>query len=308
MKSTESLFDASRCLFTGSVTDSSEHVIPRWLQSRFQLGEQTMVIPNGTQLKYRLHKVPADRGANNKFGRIEERISRGVFVPDEVYLWALKIHIGCIYRDATLRVDIRDKNSEYVLDVSDFEQEVWLFQKLFQSWAEGGHTSPSPFGSVFIVDSLFARPTFDFMHCLRTGTVGINIGDKFILVLLWDQGEAGRSNMLDIWRDWHVKNTMSMIGTEEHEANAYMAHHVWACECAYGAFRRRRPFRFVAGPSTISLVPSLSESSGKPFDPGEYKSICRNFGLDLLHSDGEIGNRYTQLYDVRLQRTEPTAS
>jgi len=302
MEKSKSLYDASSCLFTGSVTDSDEHVIPRWLQSRFQLGEQAMIIPNGTELKYKLHKVPADKTANARFGEIENRISRGILIPHEVYLWALKIHIGCIYRDATLRMDIRDQQSEFLLDVSDFQQEVWLFQRLFENWSNGGHTDPSPFGTVFIVDSLFPKPTFDFMHCLQTGTVGINIGDKFITVLLWDQGEAGRSNMFEIWRDWHVQNVRSKAGTEDHEATAYMAHHTWSCECAYGAYRRRQPFRFVVTPQTVTLIPPMSRRPEKQFDPALYKRICRNFGLDLLESAGETGIRYTQLYNVQLQR------
>jgi len=261
-----------------------------------------MIIPNGTELKYKLHQVPAERVANNKFGEIEDRISRGIFVPEEVYLWTLKIHIGCIYRDATLRMDIRDQTSEYVLDVSDFQQEVWLFQKLFQNWAAGGQTSPSPFGTVFIVDSLFPKPTFDFLHCLHTGTVGINIGEKFILVFLWDQGDARDSNLLHIWHEWHAKNAMSKAGTEDHESYVYMAHHVWACESAYGAYRRRRPFRFVASPDKLTLIPPLYPGPIREFDPGEYKRVCRNFGLDLVHSDGETGNRYSQLLNVRLHK------
>jgi hypothetical protein len=95
------------CIFTGKDADSSEHVIPLWLQTRFNLSEQTLIIPNGTTLKYKHHRVPADTEANNRFGVIENRISRGIFDPAEVYLWALKIHIGCVYRDASLRFDVK---------------------------------------------------------------------------------------------------------------------------------------------------------------------------------------------------------
>jgi len=96
-----------KCIFTGKDADSSEHVIPRWLQMRLGLADQTMIIPNGTTLKYKHHRVPAETEANNRFGLIEERMSRGIFDPAEVYLWALKLHIGCVHRDASLRFDIK---------------------------------------------------------------------------------------------------------------------------------------------------------------------------------------------------------
>ena len=153
------------CIFTGKDTNSTEHVFPRWLQKRFQLQNQTLIIPNGTTLKYKHHRVPADALANNRFGVIEERISRGIFDLAEVYLWALKLHIGCIYRDASLKFDIENPSSPFILDVSDFAQEVWMFQQLFDNWSNGGMTDPSPFGSVFIIDSLSPIPRFDFMHC-----------------------------------------------------------------------------------------------------------------------------------------------
>jgi len=94
------------------------------------------------------------------------------------------------------------------------------------------------------------------------------------------------------------------VGTDEHEPNAYMAHHVWACECAYGAFRRRQPFGFVNTPKLISLVPPLFRKRERAFNAAEYKKVCRNFGLDLVHSDGETGNRYTQLHNVQLQKPQ----
>jgi hypothetical protein len=183
-----------KCLFTDKETNSSEHVVPQWLQRRFNLQEQTVFISNGTQLKYKHARVPAESSANAKFGEIEDRISRGVLNPNELYLWALKLHIGFIYRDSSLRFDIKDPNTPFLLDVTDFQQEIWLFQELYTNWANGGSTNPSPFGSVLVVDSLNPTPQFDFMHCLVTGTIGIDIGGKFIVVFLWDQGDAVHAN------------------------------------------------------------------------------------------------------------------
>jgi len=283
-----------KCLFTGKETNSSEHVIPRWLQARFNLSNKTLVVPNGTTLKYQHHQVPADREANNRFGAIEERISRGVLDPAEVYLWALKIHIGCIYRDASLRFDIKDPASPFMLDVSDFSQEVWLFQQLYDVWAKGGKTDPSPFGSVFIVDSPHVKPDFDFMHCLVTGTIGIDIGDKFIFVVLWDQGDGMHANILKQWQ-WHAQRLSTLADPAEREAHGFFAPHVWACESAYWLYRHRRGLSMMKTPTQIVLVPPAARREGRPHQEAEYRQVCRNFGLDLVTYNGETNNLYTQI-------------
>jgi len=282
-----------KCIFTGKDTDSAEHVIPQWLQKRFNLQNETLFIPNGTTLKYKHHRVPADLNANNRFGIIEKRISRGIFNLAEVYLWALKLHIGCIYRDASLRFNIKDPTSPFILDVSDFAQEVWMFQQLFDNWSNGGATDSSPFGSVFIVDSLSSTPRFDFMHCLITGVVGIDIGEKFILVFLWDQGEAMRGNILDLWKNWHAPRVKALAETDEFEDNCYLAPHVWACEAAYGAYRRRRAHSLIKTPTQIVLIPPLARLQSKPHQEAEYRQVCLNFGLDLVRYNGETNNVYS---------------
>ena len=46
------------CMFSGEVADSEEHVIPRWLQRRFGLWEQEVLLPNQTTFRYANAKVP----------------------------------------------------------------------------------------------------------------------------------------------------------------------------------------------------------------------------------------------------------
>src|SRR4051812_28354051 len=93
----------SECMFSGETADNEEHVIPRWMQSRYGLWTQTVFIPNGTALQYRFVKVPVNSVHNTKFGQIEQNIAAGHFDLQELYLWALKIHIGFIFRDGSLK-------------------------------------------------------------------------------------------------------------------------------------------------------------------------------------------------------------
>ncbi len=75
------------CMFSGESTDNDEHVIPRWLQSRFDLWSQSVFVPNGTDVKYRYLRVPVKSAHNTTFGKIENNISKGLFDLQEVYLW-----------------------------------------------------------------------------------------------------------------------------------------------------------------------------------------------------------------------------
>ena len=254
-----------------------------------------LVLPNGTPLKYKFLTVPADRLENSKFGEIEERISNGVFNLDEVYLWALKIHIGLIFRDSSLKRDIRDPDSPFILNVGDFDSEVELFRALYEHWKAGGKTSPCPLGSVFILDSLLPVDTFDLFHSLVTGTVGIHIGGKFIVVFLWDQGDAMASNIEKQWTEYHLLNAKHWEQDEDFQTRCYMAHHVWACEGAYWLYRNRRSFNFIRSRGQFTLIPPALRADPRDPKEEEYRIVCSGFGLELRTFNGGIDNAYAPL-------------
>ena len=273
------------CLFSGEEADTDEHVIPAWLQRRLNLQNQTLYLPNGTKLPYKHAKVPAKEKHNNQFSKIEGRISQGLFDPLELYLWAFKIHLGLIYRDTTLRFDIRDPEAPTIFDGRDFESDFFLFQSLYKAWANGGNISPSPFGSVFVVDSLTPTDSFDLIHCLLTGTVAVDIGDKFILVLLWDQGFASDSNSIEIWNDFHVKNVLATPSGPERNSRAYLAKHAWAAEVAYFAHRHSRSFSTITTDREVVGMPT-GRSRPLDFSDEEFDQVALNFGLERSLEDG----------------------
>lgn len=282
------------CMFSGEEPDSNEHVIPRWLQKRFNLREQIIMIPGGTGLKYKHLRVPVSTGHNIRFGSIEKSISQGNYELHELYLWALKIHIGLIFRDSTLRLRLDDQNSPRIVDIGKFESELALFRMLYRVWDDGGITDPSPIGSVFVLDSLLPQHDFDFFHCPTTGTIGINLGEKFIIVFLWDQGDGMRANLVDQWERYHLPQVESRRGCPDYDAYCYFSHHVWACESAYWLYRNRRSFNFLYSRGILALASSLVRKSGRSPDETEYRLICRSFGLELQQFGGESHNVYAQ--------------
>jgi hypothetical protein len=117
-------------MFSGETAETNEHVIPQWMQSRYNLHDQMVVIPNGTPLPYRYVKVPVASKHNAAFGNIENRISQGIYSPQEVYLWALKVHVGFLFRDATLKVDRSRQDSKTIWNIDDFSTEIEIFRTL----------------------------------------------------------------------------------------------------------------------------------------------------------------------------------
>src|SRR6266540_4446993 len=178
------------CMFSGAVADSEEHVIPRWLQRRFSLSNQEVVLPNQTTFRYAKAKVPVKTEHNRAFGVIENRMAEGIFTLQEAYLWALKIHIGMMWLDARLKRERKDPGSKTILKGTDFSKQVLMFRQLYTNWANGGETVPNPFGSVFLLEGGLIPNEFDLFHCMISGALGISIDHRFLFVLLWDRAEA----------------------------------------------------------------------------------------------------------------------
>ncbi len=281
------------CMFTGLETDSDEHVFPKWLQNRFLLWNQKLVLPNGTNLPYRMVTVPTSKLANNDFGKIENNISRGVYNKDELYLWAYKLHIGMLSKHVDLKYDRSVVDSGPILDPNDYRQDFWLFQRLFSVWKSGGNFVPSPLGSVFLVKSPFQKD-FSFIHCLLSGTIQINLGDVLLMVFLWDQGEASRTTAEKVWYRHHLP--AATIASADGNSMPYMAAQTWACEVAYWVWRHQRKLSFVSAERSFGLVPSLFPPPPKKSNEAQYALFCKTFNLTLDAyggDNGEAAHRYS---------------
>lgn len=281
-------------MFSGGPPDTVEHVVPKWLQRRFDLWNQSLVLPNGTSLPYRQVTVPVKREHNASFGAIESRISEGKFVPDELYLWALKIHIGLLYRDARLRARQFDPSSNTILSLGDFSSEVLFFRQVYDVWRGGLKTRPSPFGSVVVLKVPELANRFDFFHSMATGVVGICLGEAFLLVFLWDQCDTMRTNFLKTFQDHHLVQIRN-AKPEMKAATSYMALHVWVCEIAYFVWRNRRAISYLRTESGLLLGHAVQKAVRRPAEEHTYRDVCRTFGLKLEKFNGEVDNQYSQL-------------
>lgn len=282
-----------KCMFSDEETSTEEHVLPRWMQRRYSLANQTYNLPNGTLLAYKNAKVPAAETHNRKFGEIEDRLSRGVASLQDIYLWAFKVHIGLIYRNASLRTDIRSPSSPNFWTLDGFGREIWLFQKLYQVWSNGGTISPNPFGTVFQIKALTPKPKFDFIHSLQSGTLFFQLGDEVIFVSLYDRARAMTSNIPGHF-EYH-RSVTSTLPTDQKDDQSHIAQRIWACEAAYFIYRSAGGISFVSSEASFTAIPPLSWPTSRPSDEKEYTAFCRSFGLKLEHFGGEVGHAYSNL-------------
>jgi hypothetical protein len=136
-------FARGSCFACGGkpTTGKGEHVIPGWLQKRFNLYNQRLTLLNGTFLPYRKLTIPCCQSCNNGFLRtIENRVMVSLADPDledddtrlNFARWLCKILIGVLVKEAELP---RDRSSPETGNIvtPEFLEEFMHAQLLLQS-------------------------------------------------------------------------------------------------------------------------------------------------------------------------------
>lgn len=118
----EHSYTPDNCFLCGcELTDdikTFEHVIPKWLQHKFNLWDQKITLLNGTLLPYRNLTIPCCLDCNNHHLRPFEDDVKKAFedgfeamseLPDEtLFYWLGKIYFGMMYRELFLNLDRSD--------------------------------------------------------------------------------------------------------------------------------------------------------------------------------------------------------
>jgi len=113
------------CFLCGSSltedTQSVEHVIPKWLQARFNLWDQRLILLNRTEIPYRDLVVPCCRKCNGEhLAKIEADMQRACdkgpesvakLSPLTLFLWLGKLFYGLLFRELSLRAERSNPDS-----------------------------------------------------------------------------------------------------------------------------------------------------------------------------------------------------
>lgn len=283
-----------KCIFSNTNVETDEHVIPKWLQKRYNLYNQYLTIPNGTKIQYSKLKISVNSEANTNFGKIERNISKGIYNIDELYLWAFKIHIGLLFKDSQLKRNRKISNSENIFDVKDFEEQIKLFQKLYQNWKNGNKTDPISIGSVFLLESSLHNDQFDFVHCIKTNTVMICFDKKLLVVYLYDQNDALLNDIQSSWENEILYNCKNNKNIKKEET--FIAQRIWACENAYHAYKRMRDIHLKETEYGFLLLRTESRIKSN-YSEEEFSNICTRFGLVLQKYNNFKRNIYNYCLD-----------
>lgn len=109
-------FSDDRCFLCGvELTDQNrtvEHIFPGWLQRRFNLWNEVLTLPNGTNIRYRDHVIPCCQPCNGGplsqlEGEIRNAVERGfdsfaALDPQRVFLWCSKLYYASLFKELFL--------------------------------------------------------------------------------------------------------------------------------------------------------------------------------------------------------------
>ncbi len=144
----------SLCMFCGKNADTKEHVIPQWMHNYYNIKHGKLRLRNGTQIKYIHEVVPACRRCNEvRFSRIEQRVKSQTALPQELYVWALKIYRGLNLKDSFLPESRQDPSRGNILTHEESLKGIEFSTTILANYGKPGFTLyPNPFGSVFEID------------------------------------------------------------------------------------------------------------------------------------------------------------
>jgi len=146
-------------------TRSDEHVIPKWLQAKYRLWDQRLVLLNDTDIPYRQLLIPCCARCNNEpLAELENEVSilllqpfRSLTTVEEhrVFQWCSKILYGLLHREMMLQVD-RTGRSEGTIIKQEFLEGLTTFHHFMTSIR-----SPMRFEG-FVPYSLFVAETLTY--------------------------------------------------------------------------------------------------------------------------------------------------
>lgn len=186
-------FTYDRCFLCGCLLDetnySEEHVIPKWLQRKFDLWNSKLILLNGTSIKYKDLKIPCCKICNNTMSKkIENPIERGVsegyeeFIKmDEkiIFQWLNKISYGFLFKELSLRAQLSNPDSDPIYKAEYLREHKmqYLFLKSLISNTTFVNNpwsilifkiNPDGFESYWAIDNPFIK-TF----CIRMNDIGV---------------------------------------------------------------------------------------------------------------------------------------
>jgi hypothetical protein len=197
-------FGRSTCFLCGkrlgSNNRSEEHIIPRWVQERFNIWNQRLTLLNDTDILYRQLKIPCCYECNNKHLQpIEVSVSKAVEKGYEavanldrnaLFIWLGKIYYGILYKELFLAFD-RSKSSKSSITDPDLLREYQMHHYFLQSVRVPMEFEQFFPASIFVFEiQMPSEPEYqwDFRDGLFNMFIGCRMGNVGLISVLQDGG------------------------------------------------------------------------------------------------------------------------
>lgn len=192
----------NRCFLCGTdlsvVGKTDEHVVPRWVQRRYDLWSQKLTLLNGTAIPYSQLTVPCCSSCNNDhLSRIEDSLSATVdrgrsavvaLGPKLLFLWLGKIFYAILYKELMLLRERADPYAGTIIS-EDFIRQYRSHRLLLQQ--ARGILALDGFqpGSLFVFEAQpipHSDQTWDLTDHVHGMAIGVRIGRVCLIAALGD--------------------------------------------------------------------------------------------------------------------------
>ncbi|WP_282036396.1 hypothetical protein [Saccharicrinis aurantiacus] len=261
------------CFVCGRKAKTREHIFPKWLQHKFNLWDQKLVLPNQTKISYKQLVVPCCSKCNGKvFGRIEKVISSESETDSDIWRWANKIHFCLTIKDKIFEWD--RKNSGYKIgDVISPKDPLEEARHYLHCVSGDFKCSPDPFGSVFKF-TFKQEQVFNFIHIINSSSIFISLGNRGYIVFIKDcQFFKDHKGIMEEYKELKLRDlTMSDVLYFYAKNIEYISRTTVI-----------KPFIIKKG----EIVKIGRTSIGKTEEENTdlLKAICNQFGINLIIPD-----------------------
>ena len=269
-------YDNETCFICGRPAESVEHIIPKWLQHKFDLWNKQLTLPNDTKITYRQLTVPACKKCNNEvYGGLEQRIHAGTETEADIWRWANKIHFALTLKDNFWEWD-RKNRTHKIGDVIAPDDPLELSRHFLHCVSGDFKCDPDPYGSVFRFN--FKEPQeYNFIHLINSNSICISLGNRGYVVYVRDgQVMKTRKVIADEYRKLQQKEDLHMYDILFFHAKniEYMERYNFTV-----------PVMIQEG--RITKIGGAIIRSEKPINKELLSAICQKFGFTWV-DDGTV--------------------
>ncbi|WP_405368084.1 hypothetical protein [Nonlabens sp. Asnod2-A12] len=274
-------FDKDKCFICGKKSQTREHTVPKWLQTKFNLWDEKIEIPNLTHTTYKKLVVPCCKKCNNEvYSKLEIKISTKNCTEKDIWMWANKIHAALRYKDYFYEFDRKNPGLKIInmFGSNDYLQK----SRNFLHCLTGNYTTyPDPFGSVFVFE-LEEESKFNLIHIIQTSSIYICTGDRIYIIFIRD-GQTLKDDL----------NIMESYNTiKEDSSNLIAGTLFFYAQCINYYERYTYSIPLMQTPNSIVKLGRATLRNEKPEDKESLRNICKRFGVTWIDKD-EVPKNYS---------------